>query len=178
MTTTTKQQESYVVYSLTPDPFPDDYTTVQVVGGSGSGDGSGRQYDLRDKHFATTICLSTIIASVVLICLWFLLGAAFGYILMIILLVLIVMLIIVYWTRRPAILFPTFRTSSQCTSVKFPNTYAMHVLPGPQLPHVYNNNNNKQNSNLVYYPYPAPGAATYATTTSTKQYDTKCKTTV
>ena len=46
--TTTTTQESYVVYSLSPEPFPSD--TV----------GSVSRYDSEDKKFATTICKYTI----------------------------------------------------------------------------------------------------------------------
>lgn len=94
--------------------------------------------------------LFAIITSVVLICLFFLIGHSFGYILLIILLVLFISLMVAYWMRRPAILFG-FRPS---TSVKFPN-YALHVIPAQQL---INNNNNMDmkatNSGFYVYPHP------------------------
>ncbi|CAG2167780.1 unnamed protein product, partial [Oppiella nova] len=152
MTTTTTTQQSYVVYSLSPDPYPD-------------ADERPVRYDGYDKKFATTLCLFTIIASVVLICLFFLIGHSFAYILLIIIIILLVALFIAYRVRRPAILFP-LRTT---TSVKFPNSYAMHVIPGPQLPHIYRTDSpdNKHVNFGGVYLYPnganvgATGAAVY-----------------
>ncbi|CAG2112487.1 unnamed protein product [Medioppia subpectinata] len=143
-TTTTTMQQGYVVYSLTPDPYPD----------ANGIDGEPIRYSAYDKRFATALCLFVVITSVVLICLYFLIGHAFTYIMLIIIVILLVALFIAYRVRRPGILFPMRAT----TLVKFPNSYAMHVIPGPQLPHIYRTDRNSPHKpdNSFYYPYPGP----------------------
>jgi hypothetical protein len=67
--------------------------------------------------------LFTIISSTVLICLFFLIGEPFGFILLLIIGVIAVAILIAYRMRRPTALF----SLRPATSVKVPN-YQVHIL--------------------------------------------------
>lgn len=127
-----------------------------------------------DRLTASSEGLFIIIASVVLICLFFLLGHTFGYVLLIILVVLSVALLFVYFTRRP--LFVSVFGLRPTTSVKVPK-YAFRVIPAQQL--TLNNNNTgvdaSANSGFYVYPYPnISPSPVYTTQTTTKNHYWLC----